>query len=91
MSFDILYDLESAQRAIPDMGFHWPDAKLLALGHDVQELYPEIQHWSPYLAAEGHLLYSSRTSRDPTVVSPRTSNDFLLFLRATLASGINQR
>lgn len=91
MSFDILYDLESAQRAIPDMGFHWPDAKLLALGREVQEMYPEIRHWRPYLAAEGYLLYSSRTSRDPAVVSPRASNDFILFLHATLASGLNQQ
>jgi hypothetical protein len=66
------------------MGYHWPNDKLLALGTEVQTLYPELESWRPYLAAEAHLLYAARSTRDPEVIGPR-KNEFLDFLRTTIA------
>ena len=86
MPTDVLMDSHAAQKAIPDLGYYWPDAKLKALGEAVQAIYPELAAWPPYLAAEAHLLYASRSHSIPAGVAPDARDDlFLAFLRATVA------
>ena len=90
MTTDVLNDCHTAQRAIPDLGYYWPNARLKALGEAVQAIYPELSAWPPYLAAEAHLLYASRFPSDPGV-APSARNDlFLPFLRATVAGHANR-
>jgi hypothetical protein len=85
---DILQDDQAARRAIPDLGYDWPNGKLKALGMDVQAQYPELTNWPPYLAAEAHLLYTRRLPGDPSIVSPRSA-EFLAFLRAAVAGHVH--
>ncbi|WP_199039909.1 MULTISPECIES: hypothetical protein [unclassified Dyella] len=81
---DVLKDSLAARKAIPDLGHHWPDTRLKALGVEVQAQYPELAGWPPYLAAEAQLHYASRFPGNPAVVGVR-SVDFLTFLRAAIA------
>ena len=86
MTTDVLSNWSAAQRAIPDLGYDWPNARLRALGEAVQSVYPELSGWPPDLAAEAHLLYASRSHSIPAGVAPDARNDlFLAFLRATVA------
>lgn len=56
----ILQNASAAQRAIPEIGFDWTDARLKALGESVKSLYPELAAWGPHLAGEAHLFFVSR-------------------------------
>lgn len=81
---DVLLDVRAAAEAIPELGYHWPNDELKALGLDVQAQYPELMTWPPYLAAEAHLYYPGRSKYSPTLVPPRSA-DFLMFLRSSIA------
>ena len=85
---DVLQDSSAARRAIPDLGYDWPDQRLKALGIDVQAQYPELAKWPPYLAAEAQLYYASRIAGDPSSVQAR-STEFLVFLRAAIAGHVD--
>ena len=90
MQTDVLMDSHAAQKAIPDLGYYWPDAKLKALGQAVQSVYPELSGWPPYLAAEAHLLYSSRNPSDPGAPPNARDVEFLVFLRAAVAGHVDR-
>ncbi|WP_430231626.1 hypothetical protein [Paraburkholderia tropica] len=59
----IFSDASHAQRAIPESGNGWSDARLKRLGERVKSLYPELTSWGPQLAGEAYLLYVSKTKR----------------------------
>jgi hypothetical protein len=86
----IFSDASRAQRAIPETGNGWSDARLKSLGERVKSLYPELVTWGPQLAGEAHLLYVATAKRLDERVSvlegdPRDRSEaFLSFLSERL-------
>lgn len=81
---DPLSDRTAARNAVPEFGRAWPDAALLQLGLAVQEVYPELRAWAPYLAAEAHLWhFRGPLLSEPRLIGPR-DEAFLLALRAKI-------